>query len=83
MLQGFFVPQELSLTTCESCIKLLLKLGKTPKKQSAMGKKILLDNAGRRSGGDRRAFSYGVYIPERRSGQDRRDGLDRRSKPRE
>ena len=26
----------------------------------------------RRSGGDRRQFSYTVYIPERRSGKDRR-----------
>lgn len=28
----------------------------------------------RRSGIDRRQFSYDVYIPERRSGKDRRDG---------
>jgi len=36
------------------------------------------DNGGRRSGGDRRAFSYAIHIPERRSGTDRRSGVDRR-----
>jgi hypothetical protein len=44
-----------------------------------------LDNGGRRSGIDRRQFSYSSHIPERRtnverrSGADRRNGLDRRS----
>jgi hypothetical protein len=36
------------------------------------------DNGGRRSGIDRRRFSYAQYIPERRSGQDRRIETDRR-----
>lgn len=40
------------------------------------------DNGGRRSGGDRRKYSYTLYIPERRNGQDRRDGKDRRMSPR-
>ena len=31
---------------------------------------------------ERRRFSYDQYIPERRSGKDRRSGLDRRLKPR-
>jgi hypothetical protein len=31
----------------------------------------------RRSGGDRRQFSYTVYIPERRSGRDRRSKKNR------
>jgi hypothetical protein len=39
----------------------------------------LRDNGGRRSGRDRRQFSYTGHIPERRSGHDRRNGLDRRS----
>jgi hypothetical protein len=39
------------------------------------------DNGGRRSGRDRRQFSYTMYLPERRSGEERRSGLDRR-KPR-
>lgn len=40
------------------------------------------DNGGRRSGGDRRKYSYTLYIPERRNGQDRRNGNDRRMSPR-
>ena len=40
------------------------------------------DNGGRRSGGDRRKYSYTLYIPERRAGKDRRDGKDRRMTPR-
>ena len=41
-----------------------------------------IDNGGRRSGGDRRSYSYSVHLPERRSGQDRRSGKDRRRFPR-
>jgi len=37
------------------------------------------DRGGRRSGIDRRQFSYDACIPERRSGLDRRSGEDRRS----
>lgn len=36
------------------------------------------DNGGRRSGIERRRFSYSDHIPERRSGVDRRCGKDRR-----
>ncbi len=39
----------------------------------------LKDNGGRRSGIDRRQFSYLVHIPERRSGQQRQSEIDRRS----
>ena len=35
-------------------------------------------NGGRRSGAERRKFSYTLYIPERRSGRDRRKKPDRR-----
>ena len=45
-------------------------------------KPTLLDNGGRRLGVDRRQFSYFMHIPERRSGKERRSGLDRRLKPR-
>jgi hypothetical protein len=45
-------------------------------------KMISLDNGGRRSGGDRRNYSYTLHIPERRSGKDRRSGEDRRKMPR-
>jgi hypothetical protein len=41
---------------------------------------LLLDNEGRRSGADRRVFSYAVHLPERRSGEDRRDEEERRLK---
>jgi hypothetical protein len=43
---------------------------------------VILDNGGRRSGGDRRNYPYTLHIPERRAGQDRRDGGDRRKFPR-
>lgn len=42
----------------------------------------LKDNGGRRSGADRRQFSYTFHIPERRSGMERRAGKDRRKEPR-
>ncbi len=38
------------------------------------------DNGGRRSGEDRREFTYSDYTPERRSSKDRRSGFDRRIK---
>ena len=38
----------------------------------------LSDNGGRRLGIDRRQFLYNGHLPERRSGKDRRSGLDRR-----
>jgi hypothetical protein len=38
------------------------------------------DNGGRRSGIDRRCFSYSIHIPERRSGIDRRFNKDRRKR---
>ncbi|MGD9384699.1 MAG: helix-turn-helix transcriptional regulator [Desulfobacterales bacterium] len=40
------------------------------------------DNKGRRSGVDRRQFEYNIYIPEKRSYKERRNGFDRRKKPR-
>jgi hypothetical protein len=42
----------------------------------------LLENGGRRFIVDRRQLSYTIYIPERRSGIDRRCGKDRRKEPR-
>ena len=43
-------------------------------------KQIVSDNGGRRSGIERRQFSYNGHIPERRSGKERRSGNDRRRK---
>jgi hypothetical protein len=43
---------------------------------------LMIDNGGRRTGGDRRCFSYSLHLPERRTGEDRRSGQDRRNTPR-
>jgi hypothetical protein len=42
----------------------------------------LIDNGGRRKDSERRNFDYTAHIPERRSGEDRRDGKERRVKRR-
>jgi hypothetical protein len=42
-------------------------------------KMMLIDNGGRRLGDDRRLYSYNGYLPERRSGDERRSCLDRRT----
>lgn len=39
---------------------------------------LLMDNGGRRLGFERRLFSYTEHIPERRFGEERRCGMDRR-----
>jgi hypothetical protein len=44
---------------------------------------MLPDNGGRRSGIERRQFSYSFHIPERISVKDRRSRHDRRLKTRE
>lgn len=49
---------------------------------SISGKLALIDNGGRRFGHDRRIFSYNGYLPERRSGNDRRTSSDRRKRTR-
>jgi hypothetical protein len=46
--------------------------------QRAMGNLAFVDSGERRSGRDRRTFSYTCYIPERRMGAERRNGQDRR-----
>jgi hypothetical protein len=48
-----------------------------------MNNKTFPANDDRRSGIDRRKFSYAVYIPERRSNIDRRKGLDGHRQQRE
>jgi len=47
-----------------------------------MNRTASFDNNGRRSGADRRQFTYAVHIPERRMDQNRRAMTDRRLKPR-
>ena len=62
--------------------KIILALrNKISNKSKIFGEDIALfikDNEGRRLGIDRRNFSYDMYIPEHRSGNERRSGLDRR-----
>ena len=50
-------------------------VGNLDSSQAAVG---FRDNGGRRSGFDRRQFSYSDHIPERRIGEDRRLEQDRR-----
>lgn len=40
----------------------------------------MIDNGGTRLGIDRRKFQYTAFVPEQRSGMDRRKGFDRRSR---
>jgi hypothetical protein len=51
-------------------------------KQNEVMALFVRDNGIRRLGFARREFSYDMHIPERRSGKDRRSGLDRRLRPR-
>jgi hypothetical protein len=39
---------------------------------------VSVEQVDRRSGGDRRNYSYTLHIPERRKGKERRSGNDRR-----
>jgi len=47
--------------------------------EARSAKKMLSDNGGTRSGIERRHYTLYIHIPERRSGQDRRCGRDRRT----
>ena len=65
----------------ESIIKMAFPqslIGREISMDEYIKKIIIVDNGGRRSGVDRRQFSYTSFIPERRSGTDRRGGEDRR-----
>ncbi len=57
-------------------------IGGLDKDRTAAGKKrrMLKDNGGTRSGADRRVYIFMKYYPEKRSGRDRRKGIDRRRK---
>jgi hypothetical protein len=57
--------------------KVKMTAGPSPMK-SKTDSVILTDKGGRRVGIERRSFSYTCYIPERRSGMERRNGEDRR-----
>ena len=54
----------------------------TIRRTDDMNRTAQFDNHGRRSGADRRQFTYAVHIPERRVDENRRLTTDRRLKPR-
>jgi len=49
-------------------------------KENKLVASFITDNGGKCLGLDRHQFSYDKHIPERRSGKDRRGGVDRRKK---
>ena len=57
-------------------------LGSINSEENEVMASFISDNGGMRLGLDRRQFSYDKHIPERRSAKNRRNGLDRRLKPR-
>jgi len=62
--------------------KIIRNLGYINSDENEVMASFIRDNGGVRLGLDRRQFSYDKHIPERRSGKNRRNGLDRRLKPR-
>jgi hypothetical protein len=61
--------------------KIIRKLVSINSDENEVTASFIRDNGGVRLGLDRRQFSYDRHIPERRSANDRRNGLDRRLKP--
>jgi DNA-binding XRE family transcriptional regulator len=62
--------------------KIIRTLGSINSDENDVMASFIIDNRGVGLGLDRRQFSYDKHIPERRSSKDRRNGLDRRLKPR-
>jgi hypothetical protein len=56
-----------------------LKIGERERSELNYPPAVVRENGDRRSGLDRRKFSYSDCIPERRMSEDRRSGFDRRS----
>ncbi len=50
--------------------------------ESVLNPDRISPTGGRRSGIERREFSFTAHVPERRKGEDRRNWEDRRQKPR-
>lgn len=63
--------------------KIIRTLGSINLDENEVMASFIRDSGGVRLGLDRRQYSYDKHIPERRSGNDRRNGLQRRLKPRE
>jgi hypothetical protein len=72
--------QNLSVLAHDRQIKMKFQAGRPMNEQKQ--NLTSTDNGGRRSGGDRRTYSYTMHFPERRSGEDRRKKKDRRKTPR-
>ena len=66
----------------ETKLKIISALGYDIEDENELLASLIKDNGGRRLGLDRRQYSYDKHIPERRSDQNRRNRIDRRSKPR-
>ena len=63
--------------------KIIKTLGSINLDENEVMASFIRDSGSVRLGLDRRQYSYDKHIPERRSGKDRRNGLDRKLKPRQ
>ena len=80
MLILFFIfPSRRETNQDEQNSQLLIPAAKIRPLYSTKLEPIIYDNGGNRIGIDRRQFEYTAFIPERRSGTDRRKGYDRRN----
>lgn len=66
--------------TMETKQKIIVALGYKISDEIGTIVSSIIDKRDKRFGFDRRQFSYDEYIPERRSGEDRRRELDKRKK---
>ena len=80
VLMLFFIfPSRRDTNQVEQDNQLLIQAAKIHPLYNTKLELIIHDNGGNRIGIDRRQFEYTVFIPERRSGIDRRKGFDRRN----
>jgi hypothetical protein len=75
----FIFPSRRKTNQDEQDIQLLIPAAKIRPLFNTKLKSIIDDNGGNRTGIDRRQFEYTAFIPERRSGIERRKGFDRRN----
>jgi len=75
----FIFPSRLEINQDEQDNQLLIPAAKVRPLYNTKLELIINDNGGNRIGIDRRQFEYTAFIPERRSGTDRRKGFDRRN----
>ena len=75
----FILPSRQETNQDEQDNQLLIPAAKIRPLYNTKLELIIHDNGGNRIGIDRRQFEYTAFIPERRSGIDRRKGFDRRN----